>query len=105
MRAESFSGLFENVTKNVSIVGAINGVSHTVPERCQSCLSAANENRDDLKLDEKQTPNTHSTYLRDKEPSRLLGHSQAHGQADDQIQDQQQQIGQPSKRQENEASA
>lgn len=34
-------------------------------------------------------------HLRDQEPAGLLGHPQAQGQADDQIQDQQQQIGQP----------
>lgn len=67
------------------------------------CLSAADEGRDDQKLDEQQT-HTHLRYLRDKEPPRLLGHPQAHGQADGQIQDQQQQIGEPSTRRENEAS-
>lgn len=37
--------------------------------------------------------------LRDQEPPGLLGHPQTHGQTDDQIQDQQQQIGQPPMRQ------
>lgn len=56
------------------------------------------------KQDERQIPSscthTHSyRYIRDKQPSGLLGHPHAQGQADDQIQDQQQQIGQPSMRQ------
>lgn len=82
---------------------------------CPLCLQSviqaeASENRVGLqeknkKLDEKQIPpHTHSGYLHDEQPSRLLGHPQAHGQADDQIQDQQQQIRKPSTRQENEAS-
>lgn len=43
-------------------------------------------------------------YVRDKQALRMLCHPQTHGQADDQIHDQQQQIRQPSSRQENEAS-
>lgn len=51
--------------------------------------SEADEARDD------QISNTRSGYLRDQEPPGMLGHPQAHGQADDQIQDQQEQVRQP----------
>lgn len=50
------------------------------------------------------TPPRHTSpggHLRDQEPPGLLGHPEAHGQADEQIQDQQQQIGQPPMRREN----
>lgn len=42
-----------------------------------------------------QISKTRPGYLRDQEPPGMLGHPQAHGQADDQIQDQQEQVGQP----------
>lgn len=54
--------------------------------------SEADQDRDD------QISNAHSGYLRDQEPPGMLGHPQAHGQADDQIQDQQEQVGQPPER-------
>lgn len=52
-------------------------------------MSEADEDRDD------QISNARCGYLRDQEPPGMLGHPQAHGQADDQIQDQQEQVGQP----------
>lgn len=51
--------------------------------------SEADQDRDD------QISNARSGYLRDQEPPGMLGHPQAYGQADDQIQDQQEQVGQP----------
>lgn len=42
-----------------------------------------------------QISNAHSGYLRDQEPPGMLGHPQAHGQADYQIQDQEEQVSQP----------
>lgn len=51
--------------------------------------SEADQDRDD------QISNARSGYLRDQEPPGMLGHPQAHGQADDQIQDQQEQVRQP----------
>ena len=42
----------------------------------------------------------HTRYLRYEQPPRLLGHTQTHGQADDQVKNEQQQIGEPSMKRE-----
>ncbi len=90
-------------------VVAVNGVPYMVPERLTGALSVCGlwsmqrPMRTEMASETRWKaipPCTHSGHLRDKQPSGLLGHPQAHGQADDQIHDQQQKIGQPSKRQE-----
>lgn len=94
MRAELLLVLFDDVTLSLD-----NGVTYMVPERLASALFALN----------RKTKQQNSTrlgwgcgggYLRDEQPSGLLGHPQAHGQTDDQVQDQQQQEAQPSTRRE-----
>lgn len=63
------------------------------PDVTLSCGGASRSEADPDRDD--QISNACSGYLRDQEPPGMLGHPQAHGQTDDQIQDQQEQVGQP----------
>lgn len=111
------SAIVSGIWRCNAIIGAVNGVTYSVPERLTAALSVCGlwseqrlvrtemDNWPQTQDERNRAPYTHSGYIRDEQPSRLPGHPQAQGQADDQIQDQQQKIRQPSMRQENNASA